>query len=169
MTTAVHSALRIATARIGAALLAGVIFGFGLALSGMMDPARVRGFLDVAGAFDPSLGFVLAGALAVSGLSYALSRRTRRPLLDDAYHVPARSDIDGKLLGGAAIFGIGWGMAGFCPGPAIASLTLGLPEAFLFTAMMLAGILLHEAWSRKKSRGSARAPVSAQPDLDAQV
>ncbi len=159
----------VASLRIMAALLAGVIFGFGLTLSGMLDPARVRGFLDIAGKFDPSLGFVLAGALAVSGLGFALSRRTRRPLLDEAYHLPARRDIDAKLLGGAAIFGVGWGMAGLCPGPAIASLSLGLTQTFVFTAMMLVGILLHETFARAREQGPARKRVSARRDTDAQA
>lgn len=163
------STLRNATVQIVAALLAGVIFGFGLALSGMMDPTRVRGFLDIAGAFDPSLGFVLAGALAVSGLGYALSRRTPRPLLDAVYHLPARRDIDGRLVGGAAIFGIGWGMAGFCPGPAIASLSLGLPQTFVFTAMMLAGILLHDSLARASERRLAKGRAPAEQELDAQI
>jgi uncharacterized membrane protein YedE/YeeE len=160
--------------RIVTAILAGTIFGFGLALSGMMDPTRVRGFLDVAGRFDPSLSFVLAGALAVSGLGYALSRRTRHPLLDETYHLPVRRDIDAKLLAGAAIFGIGWGMAGFCPGPAIASLPLGLAQTFVFTVMMLAGILLHEFWvsgnwARAADQRRARDPAPVQQDADAQV
>lgn len=159
----------LAALRIVTALLSGVIFGFGLALSGMMDPTRVRGFLDIAGKFDPSLGLVLAGALAVSGLGYALSRRTPRPLLDEAYHLPARHDIDGKLLLGAAIFGAGWGMAGFCPGPAIASLSLGLAQAFVFTSMMLAGILLHDWFARAKAQGLARSRTSTPQDADAQV
>jgi hypothetical protein len=159
----------LASLRIVTALLAGVIFGFGLALSGMLDPARVRGFLDIAGAFDPSLGFVLAGALAVSGLGYALSRRIPRPLLDEAYHVPARRDIDGKLLLGAAIFGAGWGMAGFCPGPAIASLSLGLAQAFVFTLMMLAGVLLHDWFARAKAQVPARSRTSTPQDADAQA
>jgi uncharacterized membrane protein YedE/YeeE len=151
--------------QIAVALSAGVIFGFGLALSGMLDPKRVRGFLDVAGAFDPTLGFVLAGALVVSGLGYALSRRTRRPLLDVTYHVPARHDIDLRLLGVAAIFGVGWGMAGLCPGPAIASLSLGLPETFVFTATMLAGILLHDTRAGAKAR---KTKGLAHRDADAQ-
>jgi hypothetical protein len=151
-------------AQIVTALLAGGIFGFGLALSGMMDPMRVRGFLDIAGKFDPSLAFVLVGAVAVSGLGYAISRRTRVPLFDTAFHLPTRRDIDGKLLGGAAIFGIGWGMAGFCPGPALASLSLGLTQTFVFTATMLAGILLHDSFASFAS--SARA-ASARQDADA--
>jgi len=160
--------------RIVTALLAGVIFGFGLALSGMMDPTRVRGFLDVAGRFDPSLGFVLAGALTISGLAYAISRKTQHPLLDETYHLPRRHDLDAKLLGGAAIFGIGWGMAGFCPGPAIASLSLGLAQTFVLTAMMLAGIWLHDFWAsgnwaRPMDQKQARDPAPARQDADAQV
>jgi uncharacterized membrane protein YedE/YeeE len=155
--------------RAAAALASGVIFGFGLALSGMMDPARVRGFLDVAGRFDPSLGFVLAGALAVSGLGTALSRRAPRPLLDEAFHLPSRKDLDWKLLGGAAIFGIGWGMAGFCPGPAVASLSLGLPETFVFTAMMLVGILLHDLPARGTPPMQRRRRIPAEQDVDAEV
>jgi uncharacterized membrane protein YedE/YeeE len=161
-------------AQIVTALLAGVVFGFGLALSGMMDPMRVRGFLDIAGKFDPSLAFVLVGAVAVSGLGYAISRRTRGPLFDTTFHLPARRDIDWKLLGGAAIFGIGWGMAGFCPGPAIASLSLGLTQTFVFTAMMLAGIVLHDSFARATSvrakvHGRAKEQASARQDADAQV
>lgn len=182
------------TLRIVAALVCGTIFGFGLALSGMMDPARVRGFLDVAGNFDPSLGFVLVGALFVSALGYRISRHIPRPVLDEAYHLPARRDIDRRLLAGAAVFGIGWGMAGLCPGPAIASLSLGLVATVLFTAMMVAGILLHEFWigssgaagsgaagsgaagsgaagsrARKAAERRSSTAVSAPHDADAQV
>lgn len=145
-----------------AALISGAIFGFGLALSGMLDPARVRGFLDVAGDFDPSLGFVLAGAVAVSGAGYRISRRMRRPLFDSAFHLPARKDIDMRLAAGAAIFGVGWGIAGLCPGPAIADLALGLAPVFLFTAMMLVGILIHD-------KGAAMLPAPSKQDADAQV
>jgi uncharacterized protein len=107
------------------ALASGVIFGFGLSLSGMLDPARVRGFLDIAGQFDPSLAFVLAGAVAVSSAGYLISRRLRHPLLDSMFHLPVKQDIDLALVAGAAIFGVGRGMSGLCPGPAIASLALG--------------------------------------------
>jgi uncharacterized membrane protein YedE/YeeE len=127
-----------------AALASGLIFGFGLALSGMLDPARIRGFLDIAGNFDPTLLFVLAGAVAVSALGYAWSRRMPRPVLDDAFHVPQRRDIDRPLIVGSAIFGAGWGVGGFCPGPGIAALALGLVPALVFTASMLAGILVYD-------------------------
>jgi uncharacterized membrane protein YedE/YeeE len=160
---------RKALAQIVTALVVGTIFGFGLALSGMMDPKRVRGFLDIAGSFDPSLGFVLFGALAVSGLGYAISRHMRGPLFDTGFHLPPRRDIDRRLLVGAAIFGIGWGVAGLCPGPAIASLPLGLPETFVFTAAMLAGLLLYD---RIAPAISAQSPIerpAAQQDADARI
>ncbi|PNG26748.1 YeeE/YedE family protein [Methylocella silvestris] len=140
-----------------AALGCGALFGFGLALSGMIDPARVRGFLDIFGRFDPSLGFVLVGAVAVSFFGVRLSRRLRHPLLAESFHVPAGKTIDAKLLGGAALFGIGWGMAGLCPGPAIAALALGNGGVFVFALAMAAGILIHDRWRG----GTAAKPVGA--------
>lgn len=131
--------------RLAAALLAGLVFGLGLALSGMIDPARVLGFLDVAsGHWDPSLIFVLGGALMVAGPGMLLQRRLARPWLDRQFHLPAPAAIDRRLLAGAAIFGIGWGLAGFCPGPAVAALPLGLAPVMLFVAAMLAGMLVHD-------------------------
>jgi uncharacterized membrane protein YedE/YeeE len=153
--------------RLLSALLCGVIFGFGLSLSGMLDPARVCGFLDVFGAFDPTLAFVLAGAVAVSAGGYLLSRRLGAPLLGGEFHIPARQEIDRPLILGAAIFGVGWGMGGLCPGPAIASLSLGLVPTFVFTAMMLAGILLHDRW-RVGGIAASRGAPSGQ-DADAQI
>ncbi|MCJ2014751.1 YeeE/YedE family protein [Methylobacterium sp. J-076] len=129
--------------RLLAAFGSGLLFGLGLALSGMMDPGRVLGFLDVAGAWDPSLAFVLAGAVAVSALGYALRGRMARPALAPRFEVPTNRSVDARLLVGAVLFGIGWGLAGFCPGPALAGLTLGLPEVALFVAAMLAGMLLY--------------------------
>ncbi|MBW4022188.1 MAG: YeeE/YedE family protein [Proteobacteria bacterium] len=126
-----------------AGLLAGLVFGLGLAVSGMIDPARVLGFLDVAGRWDPSLAFVLAGAVAVSTVSVLVARRRARPVLARRFNWPQATTIDGRLLTGAAIFGIGWGLAGFCPGPAIASLTLGYGKSGLFVAAMLAGMALY--------------------------
>lgn len=127
-----------------AALVSGAVFGFGLSLSGMLDPARVRGFLDVAGDWDPSLAFVLTGAVAVAMLGTWLSRRMRRPVFDRAFHLPSESRIDRRLVMGSALFGIGWGMAGFCPGPALASLTLGLAPSFLFVTAMIVGMTVHD-------------------------
>lgn len=151
-----------ASARILAALVAGAIFGFGLSLSGMLDPARVRAFLDIAGDFDPSLAFVLAGAVAVSSFGYLISRRLQRPALDCAFHLPTRKDVDLRLVTGATIFGVGWGISGLCPGPAIASLALGLVSTFVFAAMMLLGIVISDNW-RKAAR------LGARQDADAQV
>jgi uncharacterized membrane protein YedE/YeeE len=126
-------------------LLAGTIFGFGLSLSGMINPARVLGFLDLAsGQWDPTLMFVLGGALLVAFPGVMLQRRLARPLLDQRFHLPTKTAIDGRLLLGAALFGAGWGLAGFCPGPAIAGLATGLPMVLLFVATMAAGMLLHD-------------------------
>ena len=137
-------------AQIVTALAAGAVFGLGLSLSGMLDPARVRGFLDVAGAWDPSLAFVLGGAVAVALAGMVLLRRMRRPAFDDVFHLPATSPIDRRLVLGSAIFGVGWGMAGFCPGPALASLSLGLAPVVLFVIAMLAGMRLHDrVWLRR--------------------
>lgn len=129
--------------RTAAGLAAGLIFGFGLSLSGMVDPARVRAFLDVTGDWDASLAFVLLGAVAVSALGQALARRLKAPLFDTRFAWPRTRPVDRRLLAGSAIFGVGWGMSGLCPGPAVASLALGLAPTVVFAAAMLAGMLLH--------------------------
>lgn len=126
------------------ALVAGLLFGIGLALSGMLDPARVRGFLDIAGNWDPTLAFVLCGAVIVATIGYRLALLAGRPLLDERLHLPTKTAIDGPLIVGSAIFGIGWGMAGFCPGPAVAALPLVWKPAAVFVAAMLAGMLIHD-------------------------
>ncbi|WP_156840864.1 DUF6691 family protein [Novosphingobium aquimarinum] len=122
------------------ALVSGLVFGAGLAISGMMDPARVRGFLDVAGAWDPTLGFVMGGALLVMALAWFVQRRMVRPVADDAFALPGTHNLDVRLVGGAALFGIGWGLAGLCPGPAIASLAVHPEPAAIFVAAMVAGM-----------------------------
>lgn len=122
------------------AFLIGVLFGIGLAVSEMINPARVIGFLDVAGHWDPTLACVMAGALAVALPGFSLVQRRREPLLDREFHLPMQSKIDVRLLLGAAIFGVGWGLAGFCPGPAVAGLAAGKPEVVLFVAAMAAGL-----------------------------
>lgn len=143
--------------RLLTALASGLIFGLGLALSGMMDPEKVLGFLDVAGAWDPSLAFVLAGAVGVSALGYALKARMTRPALAPRFEVPTNRTIDARLLAGSALFGIGWGLAGFCPGPALAGLTLGLPEVVLFVAAMLGGMLVYRLTLERSSPAAVRA------------
>jgi len=122
------------------ALLCGLVFGLGLAISGMTDPARVQGFLDLAGRWDPTLAFVMGGGLLVNIPAYWLTKTRSQPLFGVRFVLPTRKDIDAPLLVGAASFGIGWGLGGFCPGPAIASLSSGLPQVLLFCAAMLAGM-----------------------------
>jgi uncharacterized membrane protein YedE/YeeE len=136
-----------------AALVAGALFGFGLALGGMLDPSVIRGFLDVFGAFDPRLGFVFAGAVAVSAAGYVFSRRLARPALAERYTLPAATRIDPPLIFGSALFGVGWGMVGLCPGPALAALTLGIPSVIIFTLSMLVGMAGYEIW-RGQSAGA---------------
>ncbi len=126
-----------------AAIACGILFGAGLVISDMINPARVLAFLDVAGNWDPSLAFVMGGALIPSSLAYLIRNRRRAPLLDDRFHVPAPGRPDGRLVVGAALFGIGWGLVGLCPGPAIAALTTGRWEAGLFVAAMLAGMIVY--------------------------
>ncbi|WP_275247460.1 YeeE/YedE family protein [[Pseudomonas] carboxydohydrogena] len=131
--------------RLLVALAAGAIFGFGLSMSGMVDPARVIGFLDLAsGHWDPSLAFVLGGALLVALPGMALQRRMTRPALDDCFHLPTTTIIDPRLIAGSAVFGAGWGLAGFCPGPAVASLSIGLAPSFIFAIAMAAGMMLYD-------------------------
>ncbi len=125
------------------ALLIGVIFGAGLAVSDMINPARVQAFLDVAGAWDPTLAFVMAAAIPPSAAAYLVRRRMERPLLGERFFIPENRKLDTRLLAGAALFGVGWGLAGFCPGPAVAALALGLWQPWLFVAAMLAGMVLH--------------------------
>ena len=132
----------IALARMVAALIAGTIFGFGLSLSGMLDPARVRGFLDLAGDWNPSLAFVLGGAVAASAAGQAVARRLGKPLFEHGFAWPRTRPIDARLIVGSAVFGIGWGMAGLCPGPAVATLALGLLPTAVFVTAMVAGMLL---------------------------
>jgi uncharacterized membrane protein YedE/YeeE len=124
------------------ALAAGLLFGAGLALGGMTDPAVVLGFLDVAGAWNPTLAFVMGGALAVTFVGYRLVFRRAGPLLDGRFALPTAHAIDARLLGGAALFGAGWGLAGYCPGPALASLPAAHLGTAVFVLAMLAGLAL---------------------------
>ena len=129
-------------------LLAGLIFGAGLALSDMVNPARVQGFLDVAGDWDPTLALVIGAAIAPSAIAYLIRRRMERPLLEARFSIPESRLLDRPLLAGAALFGLGWGMVGLCPGPALAGLVLGAWQPWLFVLAMLAGMALHRTTSR---------------------
>ena len=130
------------------AFAAGLAFGIGLIVSGMTDPGKVIGFLDVAGAWDPSLALVMGGAVLVGLFAFMLARRRAKSFLGGAMHLPQRRDIDPRLVGGSLAFGIGWGLAGFCPGPALVSFGAGEDKAAVFVAAMLIGMLLHAAAER---------------------
>lgn len=123
-------------------LAAGLVFGLGLIAAGMTDPAKVLAFLDLAGAWDPSLALVMGGAIAVALGPFAWARRRGRTLAGEAIEWPAAQGVDARLLGGGVLFGIGWGLAGLCPGPAVVALAAGLPGAWIFVLAMLAGLLL---------------------------
>jgi len=138
--------------RIALAFLAGLVFGLGLLLSGMADPGKVLGFLDLAGAWDPSLVFVMAGAVAVGALAFAFARRRTKTLLGDAQQWPTATAIDRRLVGGSLLFGAGWGLAGFCPGPALLALGVGEPRAIVFVLAMLAGMGLFELIEARRRR-----------------
>jgi uncharacterized protein len=124
--------------------LVGLLFGLGLIVSGMTDPGKVLGFLDVTGAWDPSLAFVMAGAIAVGLVAFAVARRRTTAFLGGAMHLPGHAPIDRRLLVGSLVFGIGWGLAGFCPGPAIVAAGAGYRPAVLFVLSMLAGMAVFE-------------------------
>lgn len=124
-------------------LVAGLLMGMGMSLSGMMDPAKVLGFFHFLGGWDPTLALVMVGALSVSVPAFALMRGRSTALLGDPLQFPTRSDIDWRLVSGALLFGVGWGLTGFCPGPAISALASGVTEVFLFCAAMLVGMLVH--------------------------
>ncbi|MDQ3040494.1 MAG: YeeE/YedE family protein [Pseudomonadota bacterium] len=131
-----------------AALVAGVLFGVGLAMSGMTDPQRVLGFLDVFGDFDPSLLFVLGGAVAVTATAFRFVLRRPAPMFANSFQISHLRSVDRQLLGGATLFGIGWGIAGYCPGPALAGLGVLSREALWFVPAMLAGALIHRTLAR---------------------
>ena len=141
------------------ALLAGVLFGAGLALSDMVNPARVLGFLDVAGAWDPTLVLVMGGAVLASAVGFAASRRVRAPLFGTSFFIPENRRLDRQLIGGAALFGIGWGLVGFCPGPAIAGLIYGMWQPWLFVAAMLVGMGLQRLAATPRQPRPAAMPT----------
>ena len=126
------------------AALSGLVFGIGLIASGMTNPAKVKGFLDLAGAWDPSLGLVMGGAIAVAVGAFAIARRRERSWTGRRIELPQSTVIDARLLGGGVLFGAGWGVAGYCPGPALVALGGGSTHAALFVLAMLAGMVLHD-------------------------
>ena len=123
------------------ALVSGLIFGIGLTVSGMVNPAKVQNFMDITGQFDPSLIFVMGGGVVVAIIGYQIIFKRKKPLFADLFHLPTITAIDARLLGGATIFGVGWGLSGFCPGPAIASLVFGHVESVAFVVAMAIGAL----------------------------
>jgi len=126
-------------AKLLSATVAGLVFGFGLGLSQMVDPAKVLGFLDVAGAWDPSLILVMASAMGVAFIAFRLVPYRKAPLFESGFMIPTAKDIDVKLIGGAVLFGVGWGLVGFCPGPAVASFAHGETNSLIFVAAMIVG------------------------------
>jgi len=137
-------------------LFSGALFGLGLAVSGMLNPAKIIGFLDLAGEWDPTLAFVMGGALLVTLPAFRLILGLPRPVLAGDFALPKGSTLDARLLGGAALFGVGWGLSGFCPGPAVAALVTGLAPVFAFVAAMLGGMALHAWVFERPDRGSVK-------------
>jgi uncharacterized membrane protein YedE/YeeE len=135
-----------------AAFAAGIVFGLGLIVSGMADPSRVLGFLDLAGKWDPSLAFVMAGAVAVSAAAFRLARKRAEPVLGGAFYLPTATHIDRRLVLGSIVFGVGWGLAGFCPGPAVVTFGAGYFKAVVFVAAMLAGMAIYEIVERRRNK-----------------
>lgn len=140
------------------ALIVGLVFGIGLIVSGMTDPSKVLGFLDLAGNWDPSLAFVMGGAILVGLLAFRVAGRRERSLLGEAMRLPSATRIDRRLVLGSLAFGAGWGLAGYCPGPALASLASGSAKPLVFTAAMVAGMGVFELFERL---GAARAAAKA--------
>lgn len=151
-----------------AALIVGLIFGIGLIVSGMTDPSKVLGFLDLAGEWDPSLAFVMGGAIVVGTIGFALAARRRRTLLGDPIRLPTSTVIDRRLVLGGVLFGVGWGLAGYCPGPALAAIGTGALRPIVFAVSLLAGMAIFEfleyrstgGGSRRRSVPAAQRPVS---------
>ena len=139
-----------------AALFAGLLFGAGLALSGMVNPMKVVNFLDLFGTWDPTLIFVMGAGLVVTFAGYRLVLARQKPLFANAFSLPATAGIDARLIGGSVLFGAGWGLTGFCPGPAIASLVFGLWPSVLFVAAMAVGMLAAEILLRRAGEGAPR-------------
>lgn len=124
-------------------LVSGTLFGAGLVIGGMTDPQRVRGFLDLFGRWDPTPAFVMGGALLVMAVAWRVAKRMKKPLFGTSFALPDRTDLDAWLIGGSALFGIGWGLAGLCPGPAVANVSVAFPQVAPFIVAMFAGMIAH--------------------------
>jgi uncharacterized membrane protein YedE/YeeE len=146
------------------AFASGLLFALGLGVSGMTQPAKIQGFLDVAGSWDPSLAFVMAGAVLLGLVSFAAILRRRSPVLDGRFHLPETKSIDGRLVGGAALFGLGWGLSGYCPGPAVVSVVTGAPGAIVFVSAMVVGMVV---FSRvRAARATSSGPAASMGGCD---
>lgn len=152
-------------ARLLVSVVAGLLFGLGLAVSGMTQPARVLGFLDPLGAWDPTLLFVLGGAVGVTVVAFRFVLRRPAPVLAVRFHLPSASAIDRPLVAGAALFGVGWGISGYCPGPGVSLLASPTWETWVFLPAMLAGIALYRSFGARQARDTderdSRTPASA--------
>lgn len=142
------------------AFVAGLLFGLGLIVAGMVNPAKILGFLDIGGKWDPSLALVMAGAISVGVAAYALARRRSLSALGLPMQLPSARSVDARLVGGSLMFGVGWGLAGFCPGPAIVTLGAGYGKAAVFVGAMLIGMGAFELIERNRSRTAATTPVA---------
>ena len=147
-----------------APLFCGLVFGAGLLISGMVQPPKVLGFLDIFGAWDPSLVVVMAAALAVAMPGFMLAGRRTGPLLARNYFWPIKTGIDGSLVAGAAIFGIGWGLVGLCPGPALESLATLSPDVVVFVVAMAIGMVIHDVWQKSRLEVRRDSPLASAAD-----
>lgn len=141
-------------------LLCGALFGIGLVVSDMVNPARVTGFLDLAGQWDPATLFVFVGALTASGLLHWIARMRARPLFDDRFHLPQRTDVDRRLVAGSVLFGLGWGLSGFCPGPLLAALAQPTGDILLFALSLFAGMALFRLLPRRDQENGPAGPAA---------
>lgn len=151
---------------IAVAYLAGALFGAGLIVSGMVMPARVIGFLDPLTSWDPTLAFVMAGGVLVYLVSYRkIVAARKRPLFDQRFHLPTRRDLDARLLAGSAIFGVGWGLGGYCPGPGLVAAASGSRAGLTFVFAMITGVILHNWWQQsailRRARANSRVKIAA--------
>ena len=148
------------------AFLAGLVFGIGLIVAQMVNPAKIIGFLDLAGRWDPSLALVMGGAVAVGLVGFAIVGKRRATLLGTPMLLPSTRTIDGRLVGGGLLFGVGWGLAGFCPGPALVAVGADQPKALVFVAAMIAGMLVFEGIERARARATPPTESAAQGRSD---